>query len=463
MAGRKRKSKASKARNSARRHHKNIVTGDSLPIDSTPPSSQPIRKLRRSGNVTIGDYCSQPMREMLETWRDNGTLELMAEGSRSAEESLKTMFKGMKESGALDALEESRRHSNDSLKGILEGLRDSGALAMLGESQRQNRQSMIKLFSTLNDSGTFERLRQDKEALNSTFSQLTGYELPLTTQQREVGIGEFLSGVAEVDDGKPFAESLKQINLFDFLSERMDRLGQDTGLRSATMRAAKLGLPLFLIPDEATLDIVSSATNYYDGAAKIFADHGVIADHCLKTMVAVQQEAASRGSSEKLEEMTNFALDAIKQLQAGYYIGSQATATNVLESSLVHLLGGAITQAAPEGFVEHMGQFGPAPYKVSSVMSSGIDFSEKNVGTFAKGLIFFGIKSIYSTRMDDSLEYNRHLTAHRVSEIQYTQENALVSVMHMTSVLVFLHYLANEDLDLGEKFRVGSTSADSVA
>ena len=213
------------------------------------------------------------------------------------------------------------------------------------------------------------------------------------------------------------------------------RQGRDVpGFMELVTEAAARGLPLIMIPGKDLLADVVTAESYAEGAAVLFAARDEIAPRCRVMLKGDLPRDFAPAALETLERVQPVAVEAAELFAGGHYVGAQAVSTAALDTLLAKVLGGHMDAL---GGTKHHG-FGATPSikKVLALMDASSP--EHKDRALALKLIIPPAINAFQEATADMDEYNRHATIHRVSTRQYTPENALIALMHMSAIFVLL-------------------------
>lgn len=204
------------------------------------------------------------------------------------------------------------------------------------------------------------------------------------------------------------------------------------GFMDRVQESADRGLPLIMIPDKDLLLHVVDTGSYAEGAAVLFDARDEIAPRCQVMLKGDLPRGFAPAAGETLRRVRPIAVDAAKSFIDGRYIGAQATATAVLDTLLAKILGAHMDSLSDKKKSSHT--------SVSKLLRSINEHvpPDHPDRALALKLIIPPAMQAFQEAASDMDEYNRHATIHRVSSRQYTPENALIALMHMSAVFVLL-------------------------
>lgn len=259
----------------------------------------------------------------------------------------------------------------------------------------------------------------------------------LMPREAAVQASSFFRAAAGLQRTKSFIRTLEtSFEVRDTIDEFMllifvapARQGREVpGFQELVTESAARGLPLIMIPGKDLLADVVTTESYAEGAAVLFAARDELAQRCRVMLKGDLPRGFAPAALETLEQVQPIAVAAAELFAGGHYIGAQAAATAVLDTLLAKVLG------------VHMDSLGHnvriSIFNLLSIINdSSPDHPDR---ALALTLIIPPAMQAFIQATSDMDEYNRHATIHRVSPRQYTPENALIALMHMSAVFVLL-------------------------
>lgn len=186
------------------------------------------------------------------------------------------------------------------------------------------------------------------------------------------------------------------------------------------------GLPLAWVPSPEIVSELAHAPDTSTRDAILIARRSDITHDCRKVLAEV--------SRAELAEMASAAAEAATAVERGLHRAAQALAANVFDTALRHIVRGGLLLPELTGkqFDYRTLKKKIAPHLISDDLEINRFRAASVLSPVVPALARFDPAN---SQDPAGVRFNRHATAHRVDTVQFTPENAIISLMLAVSLV----------------------------